>query len=152
MKKLTEEIEIKASREAVWETITDPNKYQQWASAFHEGSFFEGSWNQGEAIRFLIINKHGKKEGMVSEIAVHRKPEYLSLKHLGYVIDGIDDTGSEEIKTWAPSFENYTLIKLENGHTIFKVDMDILDDYYAMFTDLWPKALEKIKAIAELSS
>ncbi len=30
--------------------------------------------------------------------------------------------------------------------------MDILDDYYAMFTDLWPKALKKLKEIAELSS
>lgn len=149
MKKLTVEIDIKASREAVWETITDLNKYKQWACAFHEGSFFEGSWNKNETIRFLIINKNEKKEGMVSEIAEISQHEYLSLKHLGYVIDGIDDTSSEEIKTWAPSFENYTLLKLDDLHTRFKVDMDILDDYYVMFKDLWPIALEKIKKIAE---
>lgn len=149
MKKLIAEVDIKASREAVWETITDLNKYKRWTCVIHVRSFFEGSWNKNETIRFLIINKNGKKEGMVSEIAEIRMHEYLSLKHLGYVIDGIDDTSSEEIKTWAPSFENYTLFKLDDQHTRFKVDMDILDDYYTMFTDLWPKALENIKKIAE---
>lgn len=50
---------------------------------------------------------------MTSEIAESRKPEFISIKHLGVVLAGKEDTTSEEAKKWAPAYENYTLTRLE---------------------------------------
>ena len=90
-----------------------------------------------------------KKEGMVSEIAESIYPNYISIKHLGYIVNDIDDTTSEEIRKWAPAFENYTLEELEQKKTLFKLDMDATEEYYDMFLEMWPKALTKLKEVSE---
>ena len=149
MKKINLEIDINASCENVWDAIVKESKYRQWASVFHEGSYFEGSWNKGDTIRFLVINAEGQKEGMVSEIAESDYPHHISIRHLGFIYNGIDDTTSEEIRKWAPSYENYTLEKLDAETSKFKLEMDIIDDYYEMFMKLWPKAMHKLKEVSE---
>ena len=149
MKKINLNITINASRESVWDAIVDDSKFRLWTSAFTEGSYFEGGWNKGDAIRFMAINKQGEKEGMVSEIAESIYPNYISIKHLGYIVNDIDDTTSEEIRKWAPAFENYTLEELEQKKTLFKLDMDATEEYYDMFLEMWPKALTKLKEVSE---
>ena len=152
MKKINLETVINASREKVWDAIVNEPKYRRWTSAFGETSHFEGGWNKGDTIRFLAINKEGKKEGMVSEIAESNYPEYISIKHLGYIVNGIDDTTSEEIRKWAPAFENYTLEKVGEDKTLFKLEMDCIDEYYDLMMDLWPKAMDKLKEVSEKNS
>ena len=44
--------------------------------------------------------------------------------------------------------ENYTL-KNVNGKTELNVDMDIAEQYKDYFITTWPKALEKVKELAE---
>lgn len=149
MKKINLNITINTSRESVWDAIVDDSKFRLWTSAFTEGSYFEGGWNKGDAIRFMAINKQGEKEGMVSEIAESIYPNYISIKHLGYIVNDIDDTTSEEIRKWAPAFENYTLEELEQKKTLFKLDMDATEEYYDMFLEMWPKALTKLKEVSE---
>ncbi|HET6556398.1 MAG TPA: SRPBCC domain-containing protein [Prolixibacteraceae bacterium] len=149
MKKIKMDIEINASREAVWDAIVDDVKYRLWTSAFSEGSFFEGGWNKGDIIRFLMINKEGIKEGIVAEIAESIYPEFISIKHIGYVSKGVDDTTSDEIKSWTPAYENYTLEKLGEGRTLFLVEADTTDEYYQMFMELWPRALQNLKEVSE---
>ncbi len=149
MKKIYAEILIKAIPEVVWHAVTDPDLYKQWARMFTAGSFFEGSWNEGEAIRFLTINKRGEREGMLAEIAASQYPRHISIRLLGYVYNDVEDTSSDEIRKWAPAYENYTLHAQENGHTLFSVEAEVTDDFYAMFTELWPKALEELKRVAE---
>ena len=90
----------------------------------------------------------GKGQGMVSTIAANRPSEYMSIKHLGFVKDGVEDTESEEVKKWAGAMENYTL-KENNGTTELIVDMDIANEYKDYFVNTWPKALEKVKEMAE---
>jgi translation elongation factor EF-4 len=152
MKKINLAITINAPREAVWDAIVNDSKFRQWTSVFTETSYFEGSWNKGDTIRFLAINEKGEKEGMVSEIAESRYPEYISIKHLGYIVNGVDDTTSEEIRKWAPAFENYTLETFEEDKTLFKLDMDVEDRFFDMFMELWPKALAKLKEVSETDS
>lgn len=152
MKKIDLDIVINAPREAVWDAIVDGSKFNAWTSVFQETSAFEGGWNKGDSIRFTGINEKGQTEGMVSEIAESTYPEFISIKHLGYIVDGVEDTTSEEIRKWAPSFENYTLEKLDEGITLFKLDMDTTEEFYDMFLDLWPKALQKLKEVSETDS
>ncbi|REJ81283.1 MAG: hypothetical protein DWQ44_09520 [Bacteroidetes bacterium] len=149
MKKMEVEILINANQEKVWDSVVNPEKYKAWTKVFHEGSYFEGNWKQGEKILFLAISEEGKKEGMVSEIAESRYPEYISIRHLGMISDGIEDTSSDEVRKWAPSYENYTFIREGKDQTKFKMDMNIDEEYYDMFMEIWPKALKLLKEVSE---
>lgn len=149
MKKLHFEIDIKASRETVWDAIVNEAKYREWCSEFNAGSYFEGGWNKGDSIRFLALDAQGEKEGMISEIAKSDYPEYISIKHIGYVSKGKEDTTSDEVKKWTPSYENYTLKEMNGQATRFMVDMDTVEEWSAMFEEMWPRALRKLKAVCE---
>jgi uncharacterized protein YndB with AHSA1/START domain len=149
MKTLKFQTEIEAPREAVWDAIVDDAKYRAWTSAFNEGSFFEGGWNEGDAIFFIGLNDKGEKEGMVAEIAKSRYPEYISIRHIGQFVGGRPDTTSEEVKKWAPAYENYTLTALDMARTRFLVELDTLESFEEMFSEMWPKALKKLKDVCE---
>jgi uncharacterized protein YndB with AHSA1/START domain len=90
MKTLTFSIRIAASPQTVWATLTAPETYKAWTAAFIDGSYFEGSWAAGERIRFLSPDGGG----LTSVIAENRPHEYISIKHLGEVKQGVDDTDS----------------------------------------------------------
>ena len=148
MKKLHFSIQISAPRKKVWEVMLNDKTYREWTSPFMPGGYYEGSWDKGSKILFVAPNEIGKKEGMVSCIDDNKLYEYISIKHLGIVSDGIEDTTSEHAKRWAPAFENYTF-KDSKGGTELLVDMDSDESEADMFDKLWPKALQKLKQIAE---
>lgn len=139
---------INAPRQKVWDAITTDALYREWTMAFCEGSYFEGGWNKGDAIRFYGPDKDGNVGGMISEIAESRMPEYISIRHVGMIENGVEDRESEKVKAWLPAFENYTLKEVDGG-TEFSVDMDSSDEYYAAFAEMWPRALAKLKEISE---
>jgi len=149
MTKLVLSIDINASRETVWNAITQDAPYRIWTSVFQEGCYFEGGWNTGDSIHFLAHDEDGQLAGMASEIAESRFPEYISIHHLGYVKNGVVDTTSDAAREWAPSFENYRLEKLDENTTRFHLDMDVQEDYYTMFENLWPKAMALLKEVCE---
>ena len=139
------QIHIAASPREVWQHMLDPKDYTDWTTAFCEGSYFEGSWDQGSDIRFLSP----QGGGMISRIAAHRPAEFLSIEHLGYISnDGVEDTQSEQIKSWAPAFENYHFIA-QNGGTLLRIDQDVTEEYDEYMQTAWPKALERLKSICE---
>jgi hypothetical protein len=145
MKKHEFKTTINAPREKVWKSLWEDKTYREWTSAFSEGSRAETDWKKGSKVLFL-----GEKEGtgMVATIADNKPNEYMSIKHLGYYKDGVEDTTSDEVKKWQGAMENYTL-KSVDGKTEVIVDMDIAEEYEDMFKDMWPKALKKLKEIAE---
>jgi uncharacterized protein YndB with AHSA1/START domain len=132
-------IDIAAPREIVWDTTIGEESYKEWTKPFEPTSFYRGSWTTGSKIYFLMRTKEGKESGMSSEIAESRRPEFISIRHLGVV---------EAVKTWAPGYENYTLEESDGG-TRFVVDIDVTAEHKAMFEKIWPDALKKLKALAE---
>ena len=135
---------INAPREKVWDILWNKENYNQWTSVFAEGSTVETDWKEGSKVLFL----DGKGQGMVSMIAAKRPNEYMSFRHLGFVVNGVEDTQSEKIKEWAGAMENYTLTQ-DEGKTELIVDIDITDEYKDYFLKAWPLALEKVKEMAE---
>ena len=148
MDKLHFKIEINAPKEKVWNTMLEDKTYREWTEAFSPGSHYVGSWNKGSKILFLGPSENGIMGGMVSRIKENKQYEFISIEHIGVVQDGEEDTTSDAVKAWAGSLENYTF-KDFNGKTELLVDMDINDDYKEMFEDMWPKALNKLKELAE---
>jgi uncharacterized protein YndB with AHSA1/START domain len=147
MKKLHASIVISAPREKVWDTMLGDATYRQWTKPFHEGSYYKGSWEEGAKILFIGPNEEGEM-GMVSRIKENRPYEFVSIEHQGFYKDGVEDTTSEEATKWTPAFENYTFRDVAGG-TEVSVDVDVPEEYEAMFTEMWPKALQELKQLAE---
>jgi hypothetical protein len=147
MKKLQYTIRIHASPKAVWDVMISPDTYRQWTAEFAEGSYFEGSWSQGDRIRFLGPGG----SGMAAVIAESRPHEFISIKHLGEIKEGVEDTESEAVRSWAPAFENYTFSTV-GGDTELRIDMDTLEAWEDFMNKAWPRALAKLKTICESGS
>ena len=145
MQKLNFSTTINASKEKVWQTLWDDANYRKWTRAFTEGSYaVTNNWKEGTDVKFL----DPKGSGMISRVAANRPNEYMSFEHLGEIKDGVEDRSSDRVKEWAGAKENYTLNEA-NGVTTLAIDMDITDEYKDMFNEMWPRALEKVKALAE---
>lgn len=133
---------IEAPASVVWETMLGAETYPRWTAAFAEGSYYEGSWDRGSRIRFLVPSG----DGMVAEIAECRPNEFLSIRHLGFVAKGIEDTESETVRAWAPAYENYTFNSVAEG-TKLVVEQDVTEDFEQYMKDAWPKALELLERL-----
>lgn len=150
MEKSEFRITIAAPKEKVWNTLWNDATYREWTSAFAPGSRAETDWKKGSRVKFLDADN----SGMESTIADVRPNEFMSFRHLYEIKKGVvdEDENSEANKQWAGSFENYTL-KTVNEKTELTVEMggaeNIPQDLKDFFTGVWPKALEKLKELAE---
>lgn len=149
MQKIHASIFIQAPKEKVWNTMLSDATYREWTAAFNQGSYYKGDWSEGSKILFIGPNPDGNGEGgMVSRIHENRTYEYISIQHLGFYANGIEDTTSEEAKKWTPAFENYTFTE-SGGMTEVSIELDTPDDYKGMFEEMWPKALRILKELCE---
>jgi Activator of Hsp90 ATPase homolog 1-like protein len=144
MEKKTFSISIDAPREKVWNVLWGDDSYRAWTSVFSEDSQVQTDWQKGSRALFT----DGKGSGMVATIEENKPNEFMSIRHLGVMKDGVEDLDSDEVKQWAGAHENYTL-KNVDGKTELVVDMDIAQEYMDYFQNTWPKALDKVKELAE---
>ncbi len=135
---------IRAPAAVVCGVMLGAETYPRWTKAFVEGSYYEGDWSQGSRIKFLAP----PGDGMVAEIAEHRPNEFISIRHLGFVVNGIEDTESDAVRAWAPAYENYTLRPVEEGTRVV-VDQDVTADFEQYMRDTWPKAFELLQQLCE---
>ena len=148
MEKLQFKIDINAQKEKVWDTMLEDRTYRIWTEEFTPGSHYIGSWDEGSKILFLGPANDGKLGGMVSRIKENKLHKFISIEHLGEVLDGVEDTTSDRVKIWAGALENYTFID-RGDKTELVVDLDINEEFKEMFEGMWPKALQKLKSICE---
>jgi hypothetical protein len=64
------------------------------------------------------------------------------------VKNGIEDTGSAEIKQWAGAEENY-LLSENGGVTTLAVEVDTEETHKDYFMKIFPQALEQVKLLSE---
>jgi hypothetical protein len=143
------EIVISAPVQKVWDTMLAEETYKEWTSVFEPTSHYEGSWDKGSKMKFLGSGE----SGMVAEIAENIPYTFVSIKHLGEMKNGVEDTTSEQVMKWAPAYENYTFTD-KGAETLLAVDMEMQSSPESkamkeMFEDMWPKALLKLKEICE---
>ena len=148
MQTLHYSIQINAPKEKVWKTMLGDQTYREWTVAFMPGSYYQGSWDKGSKILFVAPDENGKLSGMVSSIAENVPYKFISIEHHGVVNDGVEDTTGDEAKRWAGAHENYTF-RETNGTTEVLIDTNSDDEFKDMFDEAWPKALQKLKELAE---
>ena len=144
MEKMNFSIDINAPREKVWKTLWEDASYRKWTRVFTEGSHAVTDWREGSKVLFL----DGKGEGMVSKIQTNRPNEFMGIRHLGTMKNGVEDTDSGETKQWAGAEENYSLSE-NGGITTLSIEMDIEDSHRDYFMKIFPKALEQVKLLSE---
>ena len=142
-------ITLNAPKEKVWHTMLDKETYPDWTEVFSPGSTYEGNWEEGSEIRFIGPGENGPM-GIVSRIKENKPYQFISIEHLGQVLNGKVDMESEEAKQWAGALENYSFSEA-NGTTQVVVDLvgNIKEEYRRMFESMWPRALLRLKEIAE---
>jgi hypothetical protein len=145
MEKLRYQIEIDAPAEKVWDILWNEKTYSQWTYYFSPDSNMVTDWQIGGKTYFTDSSK---KNGMVSTIERMEEPKHLIFKHLGEMVDGVEDMDSEKVKAWNGSLEAYYLEE-NNGKTMLKVEVDSNDEFKEMFDNGFKKGLEVIKNLSE---
>lgn len=140
MKRLQFSTTINAPRQAVWKALWDDASFRDWTSVFAEGSHAISDWNEGSPIRFLAPDG----SGMAAVIETKRPNEFMSFRHIAEIKDGKEQPPAE----WSGAHEDYRLEE-RAGITTLSVDMDAADEYREMFETTFPKALERVKTLAE---
>lgn len=151
MKTLQFKKDIHAPAAKVYNTmlgLDDIKTYEQWTSEFNPTSTYEGTWDKGSKIHFVGTDEHGKKGGMVAEVAEITPNRFVSIRHKGILEGENEITEGAEIENWAGAMENYSFHE-NNGLTTVTVECDVTEEYADHFKTIWPKALDKLKEIAE---
>ena len=144
MKKVKFSTRIEAPAQKVWDVLWQDKSYRQWTAAFTPGSYAESDWKEGSKVKFLSP----EGEGMYSEIARKVPNEFMSFRHLGMIKDGKVITDAPEMAEWKGALENYRL-KANGGVTELEVELDTAEEHEKHFGDMFPKALQKVKELAE---
>jgi len=136
--------QINAPREKVWNVMLSDVTYREWASVFMPGSYYQGDWSEGSKMLFLGPGAEGEKEGGMAAIVKENRPqEFMSLEYHAEIRNGI------EVPMAGNGFENYTLQDKDGGTEVSVDLLNLPDEYVDMFNESWPKALEKLKELAE---
>ena len=136
---------INASSEKLWKVLWDDKTYPLWTAIFSEGSYAKTDWKEGSKVLFLTPDGRG----MVSKIKQKMPNKYMLFEHLGVVKNNIENLESKEAKEWAGATETYMLESVDSDKTHLTVKMDVVEEYKNFFLDTWPKAMDKIKELAE---
>jgi hypothetical protein len=142
MKEMQFLIEINASKEKVWATLWNDVSFREWASMIDEGTYIKGTMEEGNEIQFISsVNGYGVTD-LIEKLI---RNEFVLFRHSADTFES-----GKQIRTneWTGGSESYSLIE-ENGITTLMVKTDVPSEQEETFNIRFPRALERIKALAE---
>lgn len=139
METLSFEVQIEATPEKVWSVLWNDISYRQWTTAFTEGSFYEGTLEEGTIVKFYDPNNNG----MYSRVEKNVPNQEMKFLHLGEIYNGV-----EQLQDWGEATESYILEETESGTTLKGV-IQTPEEFKGFFEDKFPKALGIIKNLSE---
>ncbi|TFB91401.1 SRPBCC domain-containing protein [Cryobacterium sp. HLT2-28] len=144
MENLRLSVDVDAPAQHVWNVMLDLDTYREWTGAFHEGSTYEGGWNEGDVIRFLGPNDDGTASGLFGTIVENRPHEFVSIRYLG---DTENDVENREGPT-VGLHESYSFSETD-GVTTLVVELEVPDEWADDMRGMWAEAIVTIKRLAE---
>ena len=142
MKQMQFVVKIQASKERVWDVLWADETFREWAGLIDPGTYMVGELKEGNGVQYISAeNGYGVTSLVVSVIP----NEYLLLKHQA----DTQDVGAREREAeWTGGEESYSLTE-QDGTTTLTAAFDVPPDLEAYFNDAYPKALERVKELAE---
>jgi uncharacterized protein YndB with AHSA1/START domain len=148
LKSLHFEITIYSRPEKVFNTMIDPKHYMEWTVPFSPDSHFRGTWEKGAKLRFMGEDEEGNLGGMLTLVRENIPNKYLELEHIGIIEFGQEITSGPDVDEWKGAREKYTFTE-QNGKTLLSIDLDSTTEHESYFSEVWPKALKRLKTICE---
>lgn len=139
METLEYQIEINAEPEKVWTVLWSDISYRQWTSAFTEGSFYVGTWEENSIMKFF----DPENNGMYSRVLKNDPNKEMIFLHLGEIFDGV-----EVPQDWGDATESYLLEETEDG-TKLTAKIKSSEEFKGFFEDKFPNALKNVKHLSE---
>jgi hypothetical protein len=135
-------IAINASKERVWATLWEDITFRDWAGIIDEGTYIKGAVKEGHEIQFISsVNGYG-----VTSLVERLDPNaFVLFRHSA---DTMENGQQEREKEWTGGTESYSLNE-KNGVTVLVVKTDVPQEQEELFNIRLPKALERIKTLAE---
>lgn len=134
-------IEIKATKEQVWDTLWQDKSLREWAGIIDPGTHLVGDMKEGNEVQFISANGYGVTS-LVEKLILN---EFLLLKHQ---TDTQEDGKRERENEWSGGKESYSLVE-ENGVTTLTVVFDVPPGMEEYFKVNYPRALARVKELAE---
>ncbi len=142
MQELKFSIEINTAKERVWKTLWEDRSFRDWSNFIDEGTYMKGVMEQGNEVEFIsAINGYG----VTSLIEKLNTNEFVSFKHGA---DTKESGQQEREKEWTGGTESYSLTE-KNGVTTLIVRTEVPLEQEETFNICFPRALERIKILAE---
>lgn len=145
MKEIQFQVEIKATKERVWSTLWEDITFRDWANIIDEGTYMKGVMKEGNEVEFISsVNGYG----VTSLIEKFNLNEFVLFRHSADTKEG---GHQEREKEWTGGTESYFLTE-KNGVTTLIVNTDVPQEQEETFNIRFPRALERIKELAEMKS
>lgn len=142
MKEIQFQIEIHASKDKVWDTLWRDETFRNWASVIDPETYMVGELKEGSEVQFISAQGGYGVTSLVEKLI---PDEFLLLRHQA---DTQDNGEREREKEWTGGTESYTLTEVA-GVTTLTVAFDIPSTQKEYFESTYPKALARIKELAE---
>jgi len=142
MKEIRFSIEINATKQKVWDTPWQDETLREWAGLIDPGTYMEGDLKEGNEVQFISSENGYGVTSLVEKLVVG---ELLQLRHQS---DTQEKGKREREKEWTGGKETYSLVE-KDGTTTLSVVFDVPPEMEDYFRENYPKALERIKVLAE---
>jgi uncharacterized protein YndB with AHSA1/START domain len=136
MKEMQFLVEINTTKERVWDTLWQDETFRQWAGIIDPGTHMVGELKEGNEVQYIS----GNGFGVTSLVEKLIEGEFLLLRH------NADTQGSG--KQWTGGQESYRLAE-KDGTTTLTAVFDVPPELEEYFRVNYPKALERVKVLAE---
>jgi hypothetical protein len=144
MKEMQFSIEINATKEKVWDTLWQDKTFREWASIIDPETYMVGDLKEGNEVQFLSSANGYGVSSLVEKLVTH---EILLLRHSA----DTQEVGTQEReKQWTGGQERYSLAEKDDTTTL-AVIFDVPPELEEVFKASYPKALERVKGLAERS-
>jgi hypothetical protein len=142
MKEMRFSIEINAAKEEVWDTLWQDETLREWASIIDPGTYMVGDLKEGNEVEFISSSSGYGVTSLVEKLVAG---EFVLLRHRA---DTQEDGKREREKEWSGGEESYSLAE-KDGTTTLTVAFDVPPELEEEFSVNYPKALERVKVLAE---
>jgi uncharacterized protein YndB with AHSA1/START domain len=142
MKELHFTIEIHATKEKVWDTLWQDETLGEWAGIIDPGTYMAGELKEGNEVQFISSENGYGVTSLVEKLVAN---EFVLLRHQA---DTQEHGKQERENEWTGGKESYSLT-VKDGITTVTAAFDVPPEMEAYFKDSYPKALERVKILAE---
>lgn len=142
MNELQFSIEINAPTARVWDTLWQDETFRDWASIIDPETYMVGDLQEGNELQFISAASGYGVTSRVEKLVVGK---FLRLRHRA---DTQDDGKRAREDEWTGGEESYSLAEKDDTTTL-TVAFDVPPEMEEMFRVNYPKALARVKVLAE---